>query len=56
MKSDNKELNGKYVNLTPDIEADEELLGKERAEQYKRFRKKNPNADLSVYKIKVNKD
>ena len=47
--------NGKSVNLTPEVEVNEELIGKETVENLKAFRRKNPNADLSIYKVKVKK-
>lgn len=52
------ELNGKeneekYLRLTKDVEASEEILGEACVETLKNFRKKNADADLSVYKIKV---
>jgi len=48
-----KNLNGK-VNITPDVEENEELIGKDAVERIKRLRKNGAkNVDLSVYKIDI---
>ena len=48
-----KVVNGR-AKLTKDIEADEEILGKECVRKLKNFRKKNGDGvDLSIYDIQV---
>ena len=53
MKTVTSQINGKTVQLTPDVEINEELIGAETVAGLKAFRKKNPTADLSIYKVKV---
>lgn len=45
--------NKKYIILTPDVEKDVSKIGERIVSKIKNFRRKNPNADLSVYKIKT---
>ena len=48
-----KQINGRELQLTRDVEENEELIGKTNVENLKAFRQKNPEADLSIYKVKV---
>lgn len=53
-KKNIKETNGRFVDLSPEIENDEDLLGEKVVRRIKNLRKRNKNVDLSVYKVKVN--
>ena len=50
------EINGEAtetIKLTPEVEINEELIGKENVRMLKNLRKKYPAADLSNYEINV---
>ena len=50
---DGKVKTQKYIKLSRDIEANEEIIGEASVETLSNFRKKNATADLSIYKIRV---
>lgn len=49
-----EENNGKFVYLTKEVESDEKILGSEGVKMIKNLRRKYPDADLSLYRVKVN--
>ena len=56
MKTNSSTINGKLIQLTRDVEANEELLGRQNVQALKAFRKKCPNVDLSIYSVKVEEE
>jgi hypothetical protein len=51
-----KEINGKTIKLTKEVEVDAEILDEKTVQNIANLRAKNKNVDLSIYTAKVKQE